>query len=255
MGSLGVVAGLAAVTGCLDAVSLARLTGTFVAFQTGNSVLVGLDIGQGHLATSAPPLVAVLAYLVGSALAPTVAGHGRIPAARVARRLLAAAIGLLLVEVLLVLIGVGFGTDAARPSGALRYACIVVAAIAMAFQTPVVRRVNGVAVSSTFSTGMLARLGQSLGSWRDPRTRARERGIARVLSATIGAFLVGATIGGVMIEAVGNAAVVAPLVGLVTVAALVDRNERRGQGRGRELVRRIIGTVHRVVPNPGRAGE
>ena len=227
MGSLAVVAGLAAVTGCLDAVSLARLTGTFVAFQTGNSVLVGLGIGRGHFAVSAPPLVAVLAYLVGSALAPTVAGHGRIPAVLAARRLLGAAVGLLLIEVLLVLIGVGFGTDAARPSGALRYACIVVAAVAMAFQTPVVRRVDGIAVSSTFSTGMLARLGQSLGSWRDPATRARERGVARVLGATIGAFLVGATIGGVLIEAVGNVAVVAPLVGLVAVAAFAVRNERR----------------------------
>ena len=76
-GPLLLVAALAAVTGCLDAVSLARLTKTFVGFQTGNTVLVGLGIGRGHFAAAVGPAVAVVAYLAGSALTPSGAPPGR----------------------------------------------------------------------------------------------------------------------------------------------------------------------------------
>ena len=67
---------LAAVTGCLDAVSLARTTRTFVGFQTGNLVLVGLGVGRGHFAAAAGPAVAVVAFLIGSALTPAVLAPG-----------------------------------------------------------------------------------------------------------------------------------------------------------------------------------
>ena len=71
-GSLALASSLAAVAGCLDALSLDRLTGTFVAFQSGNTVLVGLEVGKGNFARAWPPLAAVLAYIVGSALTPFV---------------------------------------------------------------------------------------------------------------------------------------------------------------------------------------
>ncbi len=220
------VAGLAAVTGCLDAVSLARLTGTFVAFQTGNLVLGGLEFGRSNFGASAPPLVAVLAYLAGSALVPAVVRRGRPSGAAAARRLLGAAIGLLVVEVVLVGAGVGLEADAARPAGTLRYLCIGVAAVAMALQTAVVRNVNGVSVSSTFSTGMLARLGQSLASWRDVAAGRNESHVARILGVTIVAFLIGATIGGVMVKAFGNAAVLVPLLGLLVLTVFAPRVPR-----------------------------
>jgi uncharacterized membrane protein YoaK (UPF0700 family) len=73
---LALASSLAAVAGCLDALSLDRLTGTFVAFQSGNTVLAGLEIGQGHLARVWPPLLAVLTYIAGSALAPFVIRSG-----------------------------------------------------------------------------------------------------------------------------------------------------------------------------------
>src|SRR3954469_5539105 len=90
-GGLLLVAGLAAVTGCLDAVSLARTTRTFVGFQTGNLVLVGLGAGRGHFAVAAAPAVAVVAFLVGSAATPAVLAPGAPGPATAARRLLAMA--------------------------------------------------------------------------------------------------------------------------------------------------------------------
>src|SRR5437870_13313127 len=71
-GTLPLVMGLAIVAGFLDAVSLARITHTFVAFQTGNLVLVGLGIGRGEWSDAAPPAVAIVAFVIGSALVPVV---------------------------------------------------------------------------------------------------------------------------------------------------------------------------------------
>ncbi|MGZ4714523.1 MAG: YoaK family protein [Acidimicrobiia bacterium] len=224
-GRPSVVMTLAAVAGCLDAVCLARLTGTFVAFQTGNTVLVGLGVGQGRLSQAAPPAVAVLAYLFGSALAPEVVGLGTPAPARAVRRLLAVATSLLLVDVVIVLVAVGLADDSPRPHGAWRYVCIAVAAVAMAFQTPVVRRVRGIPVASTFSSGMLTRLGQSIGGLRSPTMRPHELVVVRVLGGTILAFVVGAVVGGLLVEEIGNGAIVAPLLGLLTAAALVARDD------------------------------
>jgi uncharacterized membrane protein YoaK (UPF0700 family) len=220
-GPLALVASLAAVTGCLDAVCLARLTHTFVGFQTGNTVLVGLGLGRGHYENAAGPAVAVLAYLLGSVATPAVLRRGSPSADGVVRRLLTIAAGLLVATAAIVLIGAG--ANGARPTGALRYVVIVVSAVAMAAQTPAVRRVHDVAVSSTFSSGMLTRLGHSLGSLRDPVRRERERIVARVLGVTIACFVAGAGLGGVALVAIGNAAVVLPALGLVAVAAAVTR--------------------------------
>ena len=74
----------------------------------------------------------------------------------------------------------------------------------MAMQTPVVRTVDGVTVSSTFSSGMLVRLGQSLGELVHPGARTRELTVARILGVVNVAFLGGAIVGGVLIELDGQ---------------------------------------------------
>jgi uncharacterized membrane protein YoaK (UPF0700 family) len=220
-GPLALVVALAAITGCLDAVSLARLTRTFVGFQTGNTVLVGLGIGRGEFASAAGPAVAVLAYLAGSALTPAILRPGAPSPAAAMPRLLALAAGLLIVNAVTVLVTPG--VDGPAPTGAIRYVSIVLCGFAMACQTTVVRRVRGITVSSTFSTGMLTRLGHSLGAMRDPELRAHETVVALVLGGTIGAFVAGAVIGGMLLVAFGNGAVVGPALGLLVVAVTVAR--------------------------------
>ena len=220
-GPLVLAASLAAVAGCLDAISLFRLTGTFVAFQSGNTVLGGLELGRGEWAHAWPPLVAVLAYVVGSACTAFVIGSadGR----RARRRLLGAATGLLALDAVIVL--VGFGAGAETPTGFWRYAGIVVATFAMAMQTPAVRSVDGVGVSSTFSSGMLVRFGQALGEMVRPATRRSEARVVRILAVVNVAFLGGAVSGGVLIEAWDNLAILAPLVALPVIAVWIERTE------------------------------
>jgi uncharacterized membrane protein YoaK (UPF0700 family) len=221
-GPLLLAAGLAAVAGCLDALSLARLTGTFVAFQSGNTVLGGLEIGRGNWAQAWPPLVAVGTYIAGSALTPFVidsAGDVR----RARRRLFAWATILLAVDALIVLVGFGIGSE--RPEGVGRYAGIVAATLAMAMQTAIVRVVDGVSVSSTFSSGMLVRFGQAIGEAIHPATRPGEVRVLRILGVVNAAFLGGSVVGGVLIVAIDNLAILVPVLALPLIALVIDRSE------------------------------
>jgi uncharacterized membrane protein YoaK (UPF0700 family) len=215
-------AGLAAVAGCLDALSLARLTGTFVAFQSGNTVLGGLEVGRGNWAQAWPPLVAVGTFIAGSALTPFVIDSaGDVRHAR--RRLFAWATILLAIDALIVLVGFGIGSE--RPEGVGRYAGIVAATLAMAMQTSIVRVVDGVSVSSTFSSGMLVRFGQAIGETIHPATRPGELRVLRILGVVNAAFLGGSIVGGVLIVAIDNLAILVPVLALPVIALVVDRSE------------------------------
>jgi uncharacterized membrane protein YoaK (UPF0700 family) len=199
-----------------------RLTGTFVAFQSGNTVLAGLRLGQGEFAAAWPSLTAVLAYIVGSALTPFVIRSGRTGIAGAPSRLLTWASVLLSLDAAIVLIG--FGTGSETPDGVLRYLGLIAVTFAMAMQTPVARTVDGVLVSSTFSSGMLVRLGQSLGDLLHPSARARERAVTRILGVINLAFLGGAIVGGILIELVDNASILVPTLALITIAVVRRRS-------------------------------
>jgi len=229
-GSLAVAASLAAVAGCLDAISLAHLTGTFVAFQSGNTVLLGVEIGRGHWDAALPTAVAVVTYLLGNALATVVirTGASGIDAAR--RRLFAGATVLLLADAVIVLAGFGTGDD--RPTGFLRYCGIVAATLAMAMQTPIVRTVEGVRVSSTFSSGMLARLGQSISELFRPAIRARELPIARILVTMNVCFLGGAVVGGFVLDRMDNLSILVPALALPIIGVVTIRPTPAGGGTG-----------------------
>jgi uncharacterized membrane protein YoaK (UPF0700 family) len=220
-GPLTLAVALGAVTGALDAISLARITGTFVGFQTGNTVLAGLGIGRGHYEGAARAGVAVLAFLAGSALTPALVRRHADRPLTAARRLLTVATALLAVDVLVVLLV--WGWDGTTPDGGARYVCIVVSAAAMACQTSMVRSVRGVAVSSTFETGMLTRLGHALGSLRGAARRTSELPVVRVLACVTLAFFGGAIAGGLALSAFGNGAVVLPAAGLVAIGVGLAR--------------------------------
>jgi uncharacterized membrane protein YoaK (UPF0700 family) len=225
-GPLALAGGLAAVAGCLDALSLARFTGTFVAFQSGNTVITGLELGRGSFDAAWPPLVAILTYVAGSALTPFVIRGGRGGTATARSRLLAWTTALLALDAVIVLAGFGAGSE--RPTGLLRYAGIVAATLAMAMQTPVVRTVDGVTVSSTFSSGMLVRFGQALGELVHRDARPRERPVARILGTVNLCFLGGAVAGGALLDLLDNLAVVVPALAVPAVAVVTIRASRAG---------------------------
>jgi uncharacterized membrane protein YoaK (UPF0700 family) len=225
-GSLTLAGSLAAVAGCLDAISLARFTGTFVAFQSGNTVLFGVDVGRGELDRAWPTGVAVLTYIVGSALTPFVI-RAALPAGRrvVQAHLFAWATVFLALDAVIIL--GGFGTSE-RPSGVLLYAGIVAATLAMAMQTPIVRTIGKVPVSTTFSSGMLVRLGQALGDLFRPGERERELSVTRVLGVVNLCFLGGAVLGGVLLELVDNLALLGPALALHAFGLVTIRADRGG---------------------------
>jgi uncharacterized membrane protein YoaK (UPF0700 family) len=226
-GPLWLAGSLAAVAGCLDALSLARFTGTFVAFQSGNTVLFGVDVGRGELDRAWPTGVAVLTYILGSALTPFVI-RAALPAGRrtVQARLFTWASVFLALDALIVLGGFGAGSE--RPSGVLLYAGIVAATIAMAMQTPIVRTVANVSVSTTFSSGMLVRLGQALGDLFRSGERERELPVTRILGVVNLCFLGGAVLGGVLLEAVENLAILGPALALPAIGLVTIRANRGG---------------------------
>jgi uncharacterized membrane protein YoaK (UPF0700 family) len=220
-GPLALVVTLAAVAGFLDAISVARLTGAFVAFQSGNVVLIGLGVSGGPRQELDASAISVVAFIVGSALAATISRIGADNSSAVQQRLLACTTALLVVFAAIVLGGAGFGSQ--RPSGTLRFIGIVAAAVAMALQTPTVRRVGDVPVSSTFVTGVMSRLGQALGDLVHGDARALEMRFLRVLGLTTVAFLGGAIAGGVGIKELGNVTALVPAAALLTVTLVVRR--------------------------------
>jgi uncharacterized membrane protein YoaK (UPF0700 family) len=92
--------------------------------------------------------------------------------------------------------------------------------------------VNGVPVSTTFSSGMLARFGQSLGELLRPGLRARELPIARILAVINATFVGGAVVGGVAIELWDNAAILVPTLALPLIGLVTIRTTRQEAASG-----------------------
>ncbi len=111
---------------------------------------------------------------------------------------------------------------------------------------------DGVNVSSTFSSGMLVRLGQSLGELLHPAARAHELPVTRILAITNAAFLAGAIAGGVLIESWGNLAILVPALALATDRA-APRPARADRVSLATRPVRWAGYDPRHAPPPGRA--
>ncbi|MCU0308691.1 MAG: DUF1275 domain-containing protein [Thermoleophilia bacterium] len=199
---------LVLVTGFVDALAFAR-TGTFVANMTGNTVLLGIGIGDWSAAGAVPPLVAIAAFLAGSVLAAAVRRARPRPVA--ARPVLLAAEAALLAVTALIVLVAGTGT----PVRADRYSVIVLGSVAMALQTDVVRRVGGVAVSTTFDTGMIASLGAAIAH--------RSRAVAAVVGPVIAVYVAGAALGGLAARTDPRLLALAAPAVLAVLAALLLR--------------------------------
>lgn len=198
-------------TGFVDAIAFAR-TGTFVANMTGNTVLVGIGVGEGSASAALPPLLAIGAFLAGSAVAARI--RHAAPEPHASRRALLGGELVLLVAVAAAVVVQG-GDGSSWGGDAL---VIGLGSLAMALQTHAVRQVGGIQVSTTFDTGMVSALGAALAS------RAA-RG-ALVLGTLIGVYAAGAALGGV-VAATGArpAALAAPLVIAAAWVALGRRSE------------------------------
>ena len=152
---------LAAVGGCLDGLSYLRLDHVFTANMTGNTVLLGLALGQRDWAHALRALLAVFGYVLGVGAGALVVevrrGLGHWP--RSITRAFACE-GCVLAAFALI---IAFAAPPPHSFG--RAVLIVLSGIAMGMQSAAVRGLQVSGVATTFITGTITSLIARLAHW------------------------------------------------------------------------------------------
>lgn len=191
---------LAGAAGCVDAASFLGLQEVFTANQTGNTVLLGIALGQGDWDAVARSGVAVAAFCAG-VVAAAIVLRGAAPGWN-GRVNLVLAVEALLLGVLAALWG---------PLGTI--ALIALVAAAMGAQSAAAQHVGVPGVSTTFVTGTLTRIATRLVVRGDgPREAAP--------AVAWAAYLGGAVAGGWLSRGWSDAAGVAAAALLVALSVL-----------------------------------
>jgi uncharacterized membrane protein YoaK (UPF0700 family) len=168
---------LAWVAGYVDAVGFLTLAGLFVAHMSGNTVRLGVFVGDGDWSLAVQRLVPIVVFTLG-----VVAGIALVEALR--RRSTPAPARVLGIEaaLLLVFMLVGravLGSDRAFAGSWDYYLLATVAVLAMALQNVALRRVAGLPIHTTFVTGMLTYVGEEFIHGWYARSDLRRAGVAR----------------------------------------------------------------------------
>jgi len=143
----------------VDAISYLGLGHVFTANMTGNTVLLGLAIGQGQGLAALRSVVALMGFALGAALGALIVEkgpqHGNWPSV---------VTGALLVESItlgLFTLGWHFG----ERSGAVLYTLIILSALAMGTQSAAIRHLKVPGVATTFITGTITAMVAGSVSW------------------------------------------------------------------------------------------
>ncbi|MFY2787012.1 YoaK family protein [Rhodococcus sp. MALMAid1271] len=211
---LGVL--LAAVGGFLDAYTYVTRGGVFAGAQTGNVVLLGVDIAGGRWTEALAFVPPLTAFVLGVATAEFIA----LPeVAKIVRRPVRA---VLVVEILVVL-AVGF-LPATVPDALVSVILAHVAGV----QVTTFRVLVDSPFNTTMTTGNLRSM--SMAAFHRVVDGDREEGTrARRFGAVIAGFLGGALLGAVAVELFGLRAIWVVAVMLIFALALFVFDERRPQ--------------------------
>jgi uncharacterized membrane protein YoaK (UPF0700 family) len=205
---------LTIVTGLVDAVAYLRLGHVFVANMTGNVVFLGFAAGGAGGLSVWGSLLALACFLPGGIAAGRLTsrlGDDR------RRQLYAAAT----VEVVLCAIAVAVAAVAGQHLGAgSRYPLIAVLALAMGVQNATARRLGVADLTTTVLT--LTLTGIAADSWLGGGSGAKTA--RRVLA--VGAMLLGAFVGALLLIHVRPVAPLALAVALLALVAAVARRRR-----------------------------
>lgn len=216
---------LTCAAGTVDAISYLGLGHVFTAMMTGNTVLLGLAVGQGHLGAAVRSVVALIGFslgvIVGAVIVQRKDEDASWPSA-VTRTLAVEAILLGAFALLWYLTG-------PDRSEYLLYILIALTAVAMGLQSAAVQRLGVPGVMTTYITGtlttLMARVGRRIhvGSplVATPPS-VSPAGRTGVLAAVFVAYGCGALAGGFLEFHVFSFAVVLPfiLVGIVVIGAI-----------------------------------
>lgn len=187
--------------------------GVFPANQSGNAVLLAIDVGKGADADGWRPALAIVGFAAGVAVAIRL-GH-RVGGRR-AVVLLGTEVVLLVPVTVVVLTNARPAAVADLAAGAL----IVATSAAMGLQTEVIRRVAGVAVATTYQSGAIARIAELAGGADPGADRSPGRGVGLAVLGVVLVAYVGGAAGGAAAGAWSGAMFV-PLVVLVALAPAV----------------------------------
>lgn len=219
--AVGVGLLLSGVGGYLDAYTYVGYGGVFANAQTGNVVLLGIGLIRGELAEALRHLPPLLSFLVGLAVAESLA---RPWARRTLRRPARVVLG---VEAAVL------ATVAAVPLPAT--VVTVAVAFVAALQVSTFKRVGDVPYNATVTTGNLRSLVAEFANWladREPDARRR----FGVLAGIVVSFAGGAALGAALTLTTGRFAAFVPavavLVALTAIAAQTRRRERAPEAEG-----------------------
>lgn len=195
---------LALASGATDAFGFLQLGGTFTSVMTGNMVLLALAAARADGALVIRAGSAICGYLAGAALAVRAAGptYTTTPE-RTMRRLLRVEIALF------VLYAAVFEIAGSTPPLAVQTVMFVIAALALGIQSSAVQSYRASGLSTTFLTGTLTSVAISFAQGRPVRHSSRSLSI-------LAGLLVGAAAAAGLAQASPRAAVVLPLLLIVT---------------------------------------
>ncbi len=201
--------------GYLDGYGLLVL-GTYVSFMSGNTTLTGLRTGQADVSLAVSPAIAVACFLAGSFVGNVVAHSGLRHANRVLFGLVA---GVLIIVMQL------------QNDAMFKMVNIAALGFGMGMVNPALSRIGSEAVSLTFVTGTLSRIGNhlALALRRAPVPASQGPWDTHLYRARIGAqlwasFTSGAVLSGIVLSFTSGLALV-PAIAMMLVLALSTHAE------------------------------
>lgn len=200
-GPLTIAALLAAGAGFVDAAIYRNVTPVFVANMSGNLIRFGMAVGDPSAQVLASAAIALACFAGGVALAASLIDRS------VASRRPPASTGLLAIETIALAAAVAIAfVSHVEPSPRLTVAAASIVALAsagMGIQAIALRRVGAVAVSTTYGTGAIVRVGEkvALASRHAPNPHGvRRRRSILVLASVLAAYAAGAALASVIPE-------------------------------------------------------
>ena len=207
---------LATIAGFVDAYGIMAY-GVFVSFMSGNTTQTGYQTAEGEFGPASASALAILFFFIGTFAGALFAGPAGPPARRLVFAFVAAALAAIIGLTQLGLLSIGFG--------------IAIVSFAMGVFNSALSRVGAQAVSLTFVTGTLSRVGShlALAARRVPLTDSQgpwdtHLRRAMLLARVRGGFLGGALLSGAATLRFGAWVLLAPALILVALA-MFDRGD------------------------------
>jgi uncharacterized membrane protein YoaK (UPF0700 family) len=227
--------------GSVDAISYLGLGNVFTAMMTGNTVLLGLALAQGHVLAALRSIVALITFAFGVFLGAIIVERDSKPADWPA-----AVTAALALETVTLSTFAGISYLSRDPRVGVIYVLIILSALAMGIQSAAVRRLGVPGIATTYITGTLTSLMVDLlgwlrssaahlpiskpqrGSLNRPRSMPWEQRVG-LLAGVISLYCLGALAGGILQLRSPQLAILLPLTTtmVVVVNALIRQHRQQ----------------------------